>query len=191
LKAKVAQLEAERVAQQKTLADTVQEQVSKAVQDQMTIFTAQMTNMIASLVSTVQQPLRAEPKRTVHALEADDNHNPEQSAGNPFSSASSKRWDNKKTPTKQLQMLSENDNMLEWQTPDSTPWQKSLIKGDQNLPQEVQQLGLTLLIPGEEGNMSQSADNDITMHNSGNESKPKSLTSVLEAEARRQNNDQK
>ncbi len=191
MKAKVAQLEAERVAQQKTLADTVQEQVSKAVQDQMTIFTAQMTNMIASLVSTVQQPLRAEPKRTVHALEADDNHNPEQSAGNPFSSASSKRWDNKKTPTKQLQMLSENDNMLEWQTPDSTPWQKSLIKGDQNLPQEVQQLGLTLLIPGEEGNMSQSADNDITMHNSGNESKPKSLTSVLEAEARRQNNDQK
>ncbi len=43
LKSKVAQLEAERLKHQKTLANTVQEQVSKAVQDQMMQFTAQMT----------------------------------------------------------------------------------------------------------------------------------------------------
>jgi hypothetical protein len=43
LKAKVAKMEAQRIEQQKALADTVQEQVSKAVQDQMSIFIAQMT----------------------------------------------------------------------------------------------------------------------------------------------------
>jgi hypothetical protein len=42
---------------------------------------------------------------------------------------------------------------------------------------------------GEEGNMSQSEDNDMNMGDSGIESAPKSLTSSMEVEARKRDND--
>jgi hypothetical protein len=52
-------LEAKRVEQQKVLTDTVREQESKAFQDQMALFTVQMTQLFASLVSTLHQSPRA------------------------------------------------------------------------------------------------------------------------------------
>lgn len=190
LKAKVAQMEAERIEQQKALADTVQEQVSKAVQDQMSIFTAQMTQLFASLASTLQQPQQALSKRSIHTMEFEDVIDQEQSSNN-FVNTASKRWDNKTTPNKQPQMLSEKDNS-EWQTPDATPKQHQAKNGGQQLSSEVKHLSLGLPSQrGGEGNMSQSDDEDITMRDSGIESKPKSLTSVIEAEARRCNDDRK
>ncbi len=72
LKSKVAQLEVERIEHQKTLASTVQEQVSKAVQDQMMQFTAQMTQMFANLVSSLHQVPRRISKRSAQDMEADD-----------------------------------------------------------------------------------------------------------------------
>jgi hypothetical protein len=42
---------------------------------------------------------------------------------------------------------------------------------------------------GAEVDMSRSDEDDITMHDSGNKSNPKSLTSLMEAEANGQKND--
>jgi hypothetical protein len=76
-----------------------------------------------------------------------------------------------------------------WQTPDSTPKQVLSTRGEQNLPQVVKKLSLLFSTSGEEGNMSQSEDDDINMRDSGIESTPKSLTSAMEVEAKRCNND--
>ncbi len=187
LKSKVAQLEAERIEQQKALADTVQEQVSKAVQDQMTIFTAQMTQLFASLVSTLQQPQGNLPKRPVQEMEDAGDLNDQQQ----FTSdetAPFKRWENRKSPNARLQSQSDDKNTM-WRTPDSTPKQNTLSKGNQNAPLEVDGTFNGTIPPteGEERTMSRSEDEDIMMHDSGIESKPKSLTPIMEAEARKQN----
>lgn len=153
----------------------------------MAIFTAQMTQLFASLVSTLQQPHHASvPKRhPAHTLEGDVIEQ-EHLAEN-LANIASKRWDNKTTPNKQLQMFSENDNSV-WQTPDSTPRQKSHTRGDQNITLGSKENHSLVSSNDDEDNMSRSEDVDIMMHDSGNESKPKSLTSVLEAEASGQEN---
>jgi len=90
LKSKLAQLEAEREEQHKAIADTVQEQVSKAVEAQMSILSAQMTQLFAGLVSTLQQPSGAAPKRNAQAFDMEDSLNDyQQQEENSFHSTAS------------------------------------------------------------------------------------------------------
>ncbi len=174
LRSKVAHLEAERIEQQKALADTVQEQVSKAVQDQMTLFTAQMTQMFANLVSTLHSTPGAIPKRSAQDMEEEDAT--DQFVGDSNCASMPKRWDNKMTPTKQIQQRSSNISRPEWQAHDSSPHQGPQSSGDHDSPQEARRLNTLFLEKGVEVNMSQSEDADITIQDSGNESTSKSLT---------------
>ena len=186
LKYIVAQLEAERAEQKKALSETVQQQVSKAVQDQMSLFTVQMTQMFANLVSTLHQAPGTLSKRSAQDMEAEVDI--EQLTGD-TNSVTSKRWDNKNTPTKQLQRLT-NMESPEWKIPDSTPPQKSQTRRDQEMNHAAKTLPTTLILEmGAVVDMSRSDDDDITMNDSGNESNPKSLTSLMEAEANSQKND--
>lgn len=123
-------------------------------------------------------------------MESEDTSDQEE-FGDGLVNSKSKRWDNKKTPNKQWQMPSKNDNYA-WQTPDSTPRQNQVTKGGQKLLSEVEHFSLGLSSQGgEDGNMSRSDNEDITMRDSGNESRSKSLTSVIEAEAKQRDDDQK
>lgn len=190
LKSKVAQLEAERAEHQKVLADTVQEQVSKAVQDQMMVFTAQMTQMFANLVSTLHQVPTTIPKRSAQDMEEEQVNN--QNTAD-LSSGTSKRWDNKKTPVRTLTIEETNPAQDTWQTPDyleqiasqsewsgySTPQQKSKILENTNSKDEENR----------EQQMSESGDEDSTTQGSGIESINKSLANVMEAEATEKQNE--
>jgi hypothetical protein len=98
--------------------------------------------------------------------------------GNGLVNSKSKRWDNKTTPNKQWQMLSENDNYA-WQTPDSTPRQNQVTKGGQKLLSEVEHFSLGLSSQGgEDGNISRSDDEDITMRDSGNQLNPPQVRQI-------------
>jgi hypothetical protein len=181
LKSKVAQLEAEKIEQQNALADTVQKQVSKAVQDQMALFTAQMTQMFANLVTTLHQaPGATIPKRSAQDMEADDDT--DQSVGE-YNSSISKRRDNKKSPIKQSQQRHGNIDHPEWQAPVSRKHQESQPQRDQYSPQEATRSSTLFLEKSVEINMSQSDDEDINTQDSGNESTFKPLTTDMEDEA--------
>jgi hypothetical protein len=78
----------------------------------------------------------------------------------------------------------------EWKIPDLTPPQKSQTRRDQETNHAAKTLPTTLILEmGAVVDMSRSDDDDITMNDSGNESNPKSLTSLMEAEANSQKND--
>ena len=108
LKSKVAQLEAERAEQQKVLADTVQEQVTKAVQDQ-------MSQMFAKLVTTLHQAPNTISKRS--AQEMEEENIMEQPTEDP-DNATHKRCDNKETPIKNSTIKGINKAQERWHTPD-------------------------------------------------------------------------
>jgi hypothetical protein len=124
LKSKVAQLEAEREEQQKALSDTVGTSIKGSARP-MTLFTVQMTQMFANLVSTLHQAPGTISKRAAQDMEAEVVI--EQLTGKP-KSVTSKRWDNKNTPIKQFQR-STNTESPEWQTPHSTPPQNLKLEG--------------------------------------------------------------
>ena len=182
LKSKVAQLEAERIEHQKALANTVQDQVSKAVQDQMNLFTAQMTQMFANLVTTLHHVPAAIPKRPAHdMLEDEGDHNQQEETSN---NVTSKRRDNKKSPIKQMQssgIISGPDR----NTPDSDTYPRSLSQVENDPQVEVFQFNPNALFSETSAvvNMSHSEERDIIMQDSGIESTKKSLTPPMEAEA--------
>jgi hypothetical protein len=66
-KSELAKSEAERAEHQNVLGDIMQEKASKAIRDQMTLLTAQMTECFVSLVSALDQLPGVTPKRTVQA----------------------------------------------------------------------------------------------------------------------------
>jgi hypothetical protein len=137
--------------------------------------------MFANLVSSLHQVPGGISKRSAQDMEAEDAT--DRSVGESNSSVTSKRWDNKKSPRKQIQHRSDTDSP-EWQTPDSPmPQQSAQPQRDHDSPQEAKRLSTLFSDTSVEGNMSPSDDEDILMHDSGNESTPKSLTSYVEVEA--------
>ena len=189
LKSKVAQMEAERAEQQRVLAETVQEHVSKALQDQMMIFTNQMTQMFANLASTLKQTPEGIPKRTAQDMESSEELNTENHEVT-LTGTASKRWDNKKSPSKQRQKAS-NLNRRYGLHSESTPQQKIHIQSEQDTTSPVATQPTVLFAEaGVAINMSQSDDEDIIMHDSGNESIHKSSNNqgmASEAEQNRKN----
>jgi hypothetical protein len=129
--------------------------------------------MFANLVSTLHQVPGAIPKRPAQDMEPKD---ATEQFATKLTSATSKIWDNKQTPIKQLQRLATSESS-EWQTPNPTPQQRPRTQGpDQETPQVAKRLSNLFLETGTDLDMSPSEDKDNIRNDSGNESTLKTLT---------------
>jgi hypothetical protein len=187
LKSRLAQMELDRAEQQFQLANTVQEQVQKAVQDQMAQFTLQMTQMFSSLVTTLHHPAGSQPKRQAQELEEDYTHTPQIETEAPVFTEP-KRQDSKLTPSKRNAAMQEGATASEL-TPTSLLGARvnkpTLLKQGSNHPYNRAQSKTDEA----RASMSESEDEDSIQYHSGIESITKSSTSLMEVEAASMNHE--
>jgi hypothetical protein len=183
----------EKVKQQvenerRALEEQVKQQVAQVLQEQLSAFTQQMTEMFAQMVMLQQTNDNNSTKRS--AVQMHGENIPEIAQGKQQEDSSIKRRDHKRTPVKSPYSTGrEKDNT--WHTPDyleqiaSQPaWpDTSTTYGGKTSRQ------MTLNDKGNSNIMSESEDEDIDTQGSGNESTPKSLAQLMEAEAQHQQNE--
>ena len=186
LKIRLARMETERLEQQQSLAEIVQDQVAKAVQAQMETFTAQMTQMFASLVTTLHNTPSPKTKRPVQEEVEDD-----ELTGNDIKTrhfrTENKRQDNKETPKKGHRSQTKGDEKMIQTSNSSTVINNNQIfqwsEGNYNNTR-AQSAG-----EQKRKDTSKSEDVDVIEQDSGNESTNKSLADVMEAEASTSNHE--
>jgi hypothetical protein len=170
--------------ERKAIDEAVKQQVSQALQEQFSLFSPQMTTMFAQMMMSQQQDNNT-TKRSANYMQDDSNDDTRKA--NPRED-SIKRRDKKTTPVKAIRNGADT-NSKTWQTPDyleqiatQSEWNESENSFNKNPRRIINKEGISNI-------MSESEDEDNTMHGSGNESINKSLANKMEVEAQQRKND--